>query len=301
MRRLPSILIALVVGGSPHWPQLGPLAHQRPSSPNWSPRPAPCPARRSTWPSSCTRKAGWHGYWLNPGDAGLPMRVEWERAGRRQGRPVALPDPDPPRRRGADELRLRARSCDPRAARCCPPTHKGRSRSAPSSTGSPAPTRSACPSSGESRSTFRSLPPPRTRPRSFNEWRRALPRPLASARISPLRGDRFASRCRFRRASPWASLSVPARRRWRRRLCRAAIISAATGDTADRQPQGAAAAGRGRDFFRRAVAWRRARSVALRARSGAVPERRARGRRPWRGRHPACACSARWPAACCST
>jgi DsbC/DsbD-like thiol-disulfide interchange protein len=21
--------------------------------------------------------AGWHGYWLNPGDAGLPMRVEW--------------------------------------------------------------------------------------------------------------------------------------------------------------------------------------------------------------------------------
>ena len=21
---------------------------------------------------------GWHGYWLNPGDAGLPMSVEWE-------------------------------------------------------------------------------------------------------------------------------------------------------------------------------------------------------------------------------
>src|SRR5919112_544521 len=23
-------------------------------------------------------KPGWHGYWLNPGDAGLPMEVEWE-------------------------------------------------------------------------------------------------------------------------------------------------------------------------------------------------------------------------------
>ena len=21
---------------------------------------------------------GWHGYWLNPGDAGLPMSIEWE-------------------------------------------------------------------------------------------------------------------------------------------------------------------------------------------------------------------------------
>ena len=23
-------------------------------------------------------KPGWHGYWLNPGDAGLPMSVEWQ-------------------------------------------------------------------------------------------------------------------------------------------------------------------------------------------------------------------------------
>lgn len=23
-------------------------------------------------------KPGWHGYWLNPGDAGLPMKVEWQ-------------------------------------------------------------------------------------------------------------------------------------------------------------------------------------------------------------------------------
>ena len=22
-------------------------------------------------------KPGWHGYWANPGDAGLPMRIEW--------------------------------------------------------------------------------------------------------------------------------------------------------------------------------------------------------------------------------
>src|SRR6187549_1408862 len=23
-------------------------------------------------------RPGWHGYWLNPGDAGLPMEVEWQ-------------------------------------------------------------------------------------------------------------------------------------------------------------------------------------------------------------------------------
>ena len=23
-------------------------------------------------------KPGWHGYWLNPGDAGLPMQVDWQ-------------------------------------------------------------------------------------------------------------------------------------------------------------------------------------------------------------------------------
>ena len=23
-------------------------------------------------------KLGWHGYWVNPGDAGLPMSIEWE-------------------------------------------------------------------------------------------------------------------------------------------------------------------------------------------------------------------------------
>jgi DsbC/DsbD-like thiol-disulfide interchange protein len=23
-------------------------------------------------------RPGWHGYWLNPGDAGLPMQVDWQ-------------------------------------------------------------------------------------------------------------------------------------------------------------------------------------------------------------------------------
>ena len=23
-------------------------------------------------------KPGWHGYWVNPGDAGLPMKIEWQ-------------------------------------------------------------------------------------------------------------------------------------------------------------------------------------------------------------------------------
>ena len=33
-----------------------------------------------------TSKPGWHSYWLNPGDAGQPMRVEWRLpAGTRMG------------------------------------------------------------------------------------------------------------------------------------------------------------------------------------------------------------------------
>jgi DsbC/DsbD-like thiol-disulfide interchange protein len=32
-------------------------------------------------------RPGWHGYWLNPGDAGLPMRAEWSLPrGRASGR-----------------------------------------------------------------------------------------------------------------------------------------------------------------------------------------------------------------------
>ena len=51
---------------------------------------------------------GWHGYWLNPGDAGLPMEVEWQLPKGFAVGPLRYPVPTRLDRRGPDELRLRA-------------------------------------------------------------------------------------------------------------------------------------------------------------------------------------------------
>ena len=59
---------------------------------------------------------GWHGYWQNPGDAGLPMKVDWQLPKGFAVGPLRYPVPDPPHRRRADELRVRARLCRPRSA-----------------------------------------------------------------------------------------------------------------------------------------------------------------------------------------
>ena len=37
----------------------------------------PAPGSRVTIALSMTPQPDWHGYWLNPGDAGLPMKVDW--------------------------------------------------------------------------------------------------------------------------------------------------------------------------------------------------------------------------------
>ncbi|QDP19114.1 protein-disulfide reductase DsbD family protein [Sphingomonas xanthus] len=39
-------------------------------------------------------KPGWHGYWLNPGDAGLPMRIEWRLPDGASVGPLRYPVPD---------------------------------------------------------------------------------------------------------------------------------------------------------------------------------------------------------------
>ena len=39
-------------------------------------------------------KPGWHGYWLNPGDAGLPMSIEWELPDGVSVAPLRYPVPD---------------------------------------------------------------------------------------------------------------------------------------------------------------------------------------------------------------
>lgn len=39
-------------------------------------------------------KPGWHGYWINPGDAGLPMRIEWQLPQGASLSPLRFPVPD---------------------------------------------------------------------------------------------------------------------------------------------------------------------------------------------------------------
>jgi len=39
-------------------------------------------------------KPGWHGYWLNPGDAGLPMRIEWQLPPGASVAPLRFPVPE---------------------------------------------------------------------------------------------------------------------------------------------------------------------------------------------------------------
>jgi DsbC/DsbD-like thiol-disulfide interchange protein/cytochrome c biogenesis protein CcdA len=39
-------------------------------------------------------KPGWHGYWINPGDAGLPMKIEWELPRGASLGPLRFPVPD---------------------------------------------------------------------------------------------------------------------------------------------------------------------------------------------------------------
>ena len=38
--------------------------------------------------------SGWHGYWLNPGDAGLPMKIEWRLPQGPSLAPLRFPVPD---------------------------------------------------------------------------------------------------------------------------------------------------------------------------------------------------------------
>ena len=63
--------------------------------------PAPAAARSSSR-FTCAPAPGWHGYWLNPGDAGLPMDVKWQLPAGFVGRAAALSGADAAdRRRGS--------------------------------------------------------------------------------------------------------------------------------------------------------------------------------------------------------
>ena len=135
-------------------------------------------------------KPGWHGYWLNPGDAGLPMSVDWQLPAGVATGPLRYPVPTrltiaglmnyvyerdyallvrlkiPADATGVIPIRAAARwlAC---TDKICVPEAGTIALDLPVGTG-----------------------PPTERAR-FDEWRRALPRPLASPAKFALSGDRL--------------------------------------------------------------------------------------------------------------
>ena len=134
-------------------------------------------------------KPGWHGYWLNPGDAGLPMSVEWELPPGWSVGDLRYPVPDrllvagivnyvyekdyavltrlkvPAGQTGSHPIKAKMRwlACTDKV---CVPEQGEVSLNVPTG--------------GMATSDAR-----------FNEWRRALPRPLAAAAHFEVDGDRM--------------------------------------------------------------------------------------------------------------
>jgi DsbC/DsbD-like thiol-disulfide interchange protein/cytochrome c biogenesis protein CcdA len=134
-------------------------------------------------------KPGWHGYWLNPGDAGLPMKVEWTLPAGWTTGPLRYPVPTrltiaglmnyvyeqdyavlvrlkaPPGAAGTIPIRAQANwlACTDKV---CVPESGELSLDLPVGIGTPNRTR-------------------------FDEWRRALPTPLASVAHFEIAGNRI--------------------------------------------------------------------------------------------------------------
>ena len=133
--------------------------------------------------------AGWHGYWLNPGDAGLPMEVQWQLPQGFSAGPLRYPVPSrltvadlmnyvyerdyavlvrlkvPQGARGTIPIRAEAKwlAC---TDRICVPEEGALSLDLPVGTGTP-------------------------NRAQFDQWRRALPRPLATLGHFAVAGDKL--------------------------------------------------------------------------------------------------------------
>ena len=133
---------------------------------------------------------GWHGYWINPGDAGLPMKIEWQLPAGTSLAPLRFPVPDrllvagivnyvyerdhailtrlkvPASASGVLPIRASAQwlACTDKV---CVPEHGNFELDLPVGTGAA------------------------TERARFDEWRRALPRPLASPARFALKGNKI--------------------------------------------------------------------------------------------------------------
>jgi DsbC/DsbD-like thiol-disulfide interchange protein/cytochrome c biogenesis protein CcdA len=132
---------------------------------------------------------GWHGYWLNPGDAGLPMDLKWQLPPGFAAGPLRYPVPSrltvaglmnyvyerdyavlvrlkvPADARGTVPIRAEARwlAC---TEKICVPEHGEFALDLPAGSGTP-------------------------QRAQFDEWRRALPRPLVSVGHFAIAGDKL--------------------------------------------------------------------------------------------------------------
>ena len=135
-------------------------------------------------------KPGWHGYWLNPGDAGLPMRIEWQLPEGATLSPLRYPVPDKLLVAGIvnyvyqRDYALLARIRLPASATGTVPIRATAQRLACTDEVS-------VPERGSFSTDIKvGAGPPSERAR-FDAWRRALPRPLASPARFALKGERI--------------------------------------------------------------------------------------------------------------
>ncbi|HUG44894.1 MAG TPA: protein-disulfide reductase DsbD domain-containing protein [Sphingomicrobium sp.] len=130
-------------------------------------------------------KPGWHGYWLNPGDAGLPMEVDWQLPDQVSVGPLRYPVPS--RLTIADLMNYVYKEDYAILTRLAVPRHaRGTLPIRASATWLACTDKVCVPERGE---FSLDLPvgtgaPNRAR---FDQWRRALPRPLSSAAHFELR------------------------------------------------------------------------------------------------------------------
>jgi DsbC/DsbD-like thiol-disulfide interchange protein/cytochrome c biogenesis protein CcdA len=134
-------------------------------------------------------RPGWHGYWLNPGDAGLPMSVEWELPAGWSVGELRYPVPD--RLLVAGIVNYVYENDYAVLARLKVPAGQSGSLPIKAKMRWLACTDKVCvPEQGEV-----SLNVPTggmaTADSRFNEWRRALPRPLAAAAHFEVEGDKI--------------------------------------------------------------------------------------------------------------
>ncbi len=132
-------------------------------------------------------KPGWHGYWINPGDAGLPMAIQWQLPNGASIGPLRFPVPDKLLVAGiVNYVYERDHAILTRLK--VPAGVTGQLPVRASATWLACTDKVCVPERGEF-----SLNVPTggqaTMDGRFNEWRRALPRPLASPAKFAIKGD----------------------------------------------------------------------------------------------------------------